>query len=98
MSVFGLWGGDGAVWKEAEKRLYLTYCFCLEKRGTIRPDTSLPQLWKGTELPELEDYETYVAQHGSWFASHMSPKADKAIRSAVLAHNREGNALGEFPC
>ena len=91
-------GGENTVWKEGEKRLYVPYCFCLEKWDAARADTKLPQLWRGTELPELTDYETYTARHGSWFSSHMSPKADDAVRKAVLAHNRGGYAGGEFPC
>ncbi len=51
-------GGDSVVWNEKEKRMYLTLSFCLEKGDDG---------WMGRELPELTDYETYTALHGSWF-------------------------------
>lgn len=53
-----LMGGDSVVWNEKEKRMYLTLSFCLEKGDDG---------WMGRELPELTDYETYTALHGSWF-------------------------------
>lgn len=82
-------GAGNGSWNEEEKRFYVWRYFCLEKADGG---------WTGVDLDVLDYYSEYTAIYGDYFASVPNPRADKAIREAAIAYNRDSHTEGEVSC
>ena len=82
-------GAGNGGWNEEGQRFYVWRYFCLEKRENG---------WTGVDLDVLDSYSEYTAVYGDYFASVPNPRADKAIREAAIAFNKDSHTEGEALC